>query len=172
MNARYDYMNAGASIPLSQWCISPYCRFPPLFRMSNFYKKIFMFQTVIDSEFVIFLNFSPISPQMANATFAPISRNLLCSPTLVNFPLISLNLRVFAYFTCFVSPYFDRDAFMHHTMHVLDDPAWMRINWGLLLSFPVLDLRFGMVAYIYTQARCCVRPSAQNAFSNYLNVTY
>jgi len=24
----------------------------------------------------------------------------------------------------FVSPYFDHDAFMHHTMHVLDAPAW------------------------------------------------
>jgi len=24
----------------------------------------------------------------------------------------------------FVSPYFDHDAFMHHTMHALDAPAW------------------------------------------------
>jgi len=23
----------------------------------------------------------------------------------------------------FVSPYFDRDAFMHHTMHILNAPA-------------------------------------------------
>ena len=26
----------------------------------------------------------------------------------------------FSYFTLFASPYFDHDAFMHHTLHVLD----------------------------------------------------
>src|SRR6218665_2738706 len=148
----------------------PLLQISPSFQNVQLLQKIFMFQTVIDSEFVIFLNFSPISPQMANATFAPISRNLLCSPTLVNFPLISLNLRVFAYFTCFVSPYFDRDAFMHHTMHVLDDPC---VNAHQLRPTPVFSrVRpsfWDGIAYIYTQARCCARPSAKNAFSNYLN---
>jgi len=37
----------------------------------------------------------------------------------------------FAYFTCFfVSPYFDHDAFMHHTTLVLDSPALRAVrNW-------------------------------------------
>ena len=28
----------------------------------------------------------------------------------------------------FVSPYFDHDAFMHHTMHVLDSPEYAVVN--------------------------------------------
>ena len=41
-------------------------------------------------------------------------------------PLISSNLRVFLHTFCVFRfpPYFDHDAFMHHTMHVLDAPAF------------------------------------------------
>jgi len=46
------------------------------------------------------------------------------NPVLQNFPLISLNVPVFnMLYVFFVSPYFDLDAFMHHTIHVLDFPA-------------------------------------------------
>jgi len=44
-------------------------------------------------------------------------------PTFANFPLISSNLRVFyKLYAFFISPYFDHDAFLHHTMHALDVP--------------------------------------------------
>ena len=39
-------------------------------------------------------------------------------------PLFSANLRVFyIFYVFFVSPYFYHDAFMHHTMHVLEAPV-------------------------------------------------
>src|SRR6218665_2717774 len=44
------------------------------------------------------------------------------------FPILPFpkKLRVFTYFLCFSfpQPKFDHDAFMHHTMHVLDAPVW------------------------------------------------
>ena len=48
---------------------------------------------------------------------------ILSHPTFINFPLFSANLRVF-YILCVFrfTPYFYHDAFMHHTMHVLDAP--------------------------------------------------
>jgi len=57
-----------------------------------------------------------------NGTFPSVSENLLfSSPVLQNFPLISLNLPSFSMlYVFFVSPSFDRDACVHHTMHVLD----------------------------------------------------
>src|SRR6218665_2920037 len=56
-----------------------------------------------------------------NGTFPPVSENLVFSPAFQNFPLISFNLPVLnVLYVFFVSPYFDHDAFMHHTVHVLD----------------------------------------------------
>src|SRR6218665_2972410 len=80
---------------------------PPKFLMTFF--------LVIDSKF-------EISPLFSLFHYiSPISEKLLFPPTFTNFPLISLNLRVFYILSVFfVSPYFDHDAFMHHTMHTLD----------------------------------------------------
>jgi len=83
---------------------------------------------LIDSEFIISSYFC------LNATFPPISENLLFLPTLVNFSPISLNIRAFCIlYVFFISPYCDHGAFKHHIMHVLDDPGalwlshWLKI---------------------------------------------
>jgi len=84
--------------------------FPKNFRFSpaKISDDLFSF-LVIDRKFWIsplFLLFQFISPRFW--------KNF---PLLLQiFPLISSNLRVFTCFVFFVSPYFDYDAFMHHTM--------------------------------------------------------
>src|SRR6218665_36357 len=67
------------------------------------------------------LNFSPIF--FVSLHFLLFRENYYFPPTFTNLPLFSKNLRVFTYCrpTCIsFPPYFDHDAFMHHTMHVLD----------------------------------------------------
>jgi len=83
----------------------------------TFSQKILMTFLVVDSKFRIPSYFRCFH------TFPPISEKMLFSPYFFKFP------SDFAKFTCFyihsaffVSPYFDHDAFMHHTMHVLDAP--------------------------------------------------
>jgi len=79
---------------------------PPKFLMTIFSHRLKIF------------NFPPI---FAVSVHLSHFRKLLFPPTFKNFPLISLNLRVFYILSVFfVSPYFDHDAFMHHTMHTLD----------------------------------------------------
>src|SRR6218665_2023347 len=89
----------------------------PLFKLSpfppSFRKK---FQTPWD-------NFSNLTFSQKNSDFHP--QKFLITffslfHTFANFPLISLNLRIFTNFVFFVSPYFDHDAFMHHPIYVLD----------------------------------------------------
>ena len=67
----------------------------------------------ISPYFPTFNTFPPISQISSFPLFFQIS------------PLISYNLRAFLHTLCvFGFPlYFDHDAFMHHTMHVLDTPA-------------------------------------------------
>src|SRR6218665_2477190 len=86
------------------WCIeyhiTPYS--PDSFFTTNF-------------QFLLFSLFHCFSPYFA--------KNIV-SRILENVPLFSLNLRFFYLLHMyFVSPYFDHDAFMHHTMHVLHAPA-------------------------------------------------
>ena len=56
--------------------------------------------------------------------FPPLSEHLSESVENVhNFPTIFVKfLCVLPHLCIFASPYFDHDAFMHHTIHVLDTP--------------------------------------------------
>src|SRR6218665_1771355 len=83
----------------------------------TFSKKVLMTFLVVESKFRIPSYFRCFH------TFPTISENFLFSPYFSNSPLILLNLLVFTYILDFLFPhYFDHDAFMHHTMHVLDAP--------------------------------------------------
>ena len=72
-------------------------------------------------------------PLTTNFEFLPIFAVSIHFPLfheIVLFPYFSKFTPDFVKFTCFyilymffVSPYFDDDAFMHHTMHVLDAPV-------------------------------------------------
>src|SRR6218665_3622961 len=68
-------------------------------------------------------------PQISNFP-PPVSRKLLFTPTLKNFPLYFRKIHLL--FTCFMCisfpPYFDHDAFMHHPMHILDAPVHQQNN--------------------------------------------
>ena len=79
-------------------------------------------------------DFSPVSEKFSDSVenfpnFPPISTKLFFPPTFKNSPLFSENLRAI-YILCvfFVSPYFCHDAFMHHTMHVLDAPGGKEVQ--------------------------------------------
>ena len=54
----------------------------------------------------------------------PISKKIRNSPYFFKIPPLFRNIFVvFTYFVCFLfPPYFDHDASMHHTVHVLDAP--------------------------------------------------
>ena len=71
---------------------------------------------VIRSDFVIF-------PYLQKRYISLRFREIFYSFTVLqNLPLISLHLPVLTCFTCFSFPLLYHDAFMHHTMHVLDVP--------------------------------------------------
>jgi len=96
---------------LRQWCIPPRLRFPPIS------KKLVRLRVKF-SQFYLFLKKFPIS--FRQNLWLP----FLFPPYFYKFP------SDFVKFTCFfilyvffLSPYFDHDAFMHHTMHVLDAPV-------------------------------------------------
>ena len=77
-----------------------------------------------------FLN-SPYFPSFS--TFPSLFReNYYFPPTFTNFPPVFEKLTCFLYTLMCSSfpPYFDHDAFMHHTMHVLDAPVY-RIPSGV-----------------------------------------
>ena len=58
----------------------------------------------------------------------PISGKLL-SPYFLKVPTDFVQFTCFIYFMCFsFLPYFDHDAFMHHTMHVLDAPGHLSVH--------------------------------------------
>jgi len=123
-------VRTGASIPLRQWCISPLFHISPYFRKflgtPRKISPIWPFPKTI-SDFhppkfltTAFFEFLPISPVLAH--IPPISG-------IFSFPPIfaKISLPDFVKLTCFyilymyfVSSYFYHDAFMHHTMHVLD----------------------------------------------------
>ena len=82
---------------------------------------------------------SNLPPSFAISMDSPYFAKIILSPYFSKFPLFSLNLRVFTYSLCFSFPlYFDHDAFMHHTLHVLDalGQTWSRarkfkqVDWG------------------------------------------
>ena len=53
--------------------------------------------------------------------FPPVLEKQSLFPFFLNSQLFSLDLSVFCITLAFISsPYFDHDAFMHHTLHVLD----------------------------------------------------
>src|SRR6218665_2738529 len=55
---------------------------------------------------------------------------IISPPIFPTFSLISSNLHVFCMlYVILPSPYFDHDAFMHHTMHILDAPARVPVSY-------------------------------------------
>jgi len=129
-SVRKSSMAAGASILPEAMMHSPCFRFPPVFeknfrfcgKFSQFYLFPKIFCLIIDHKFRIF---SPIFEFLlyflSFSTFPPSFAKIINS-LLFKFPPSFPKIHV--YFTCFTCisfpPYFDHDAFMHHTMHVLD----------------------------------------------------
>jgi len=115
---------------------SPCSRLTPCFRnfsdsvenVSNFTfsKNNFLFSfilLVIDSKFGI----SPSIFAVSVHFLSHISEKLLFPPYFLKFSsdFVKITCVFFTYFTCFSFPsYFDHDAFMHHTMLVLDAPVY------------------------------------------------
>src|SRR6218665_2642606 len=110
--------------------------FRPLFQISPLFPKKFSESVVNFCFFQKILRFS--SAKISDDLFLVIDYKFEFPPCFRSFstfppyfayfskfpPLISYNLPVFyILYVFFVSPYFDHDAFMHHTMHVLDAPA-------------------------------------------------
>src|SRR6218665_861071 len=103
--------------PLFRICLPYFGKIFSIFPIFLFPKTFFEFF----SHRLQILNFSPIF--FVSLHFLLFRENYYFPPTFTNLPLFSKNLRVFIYCrpTCIsFLPYFDHDAFMHHTMHVLD----------------------------------------------------
>ena len=134
----------GRPSPLRPWC-TPRFRFPlcfqkmfrPCRKFSQFYlfpKKNFL---VIDHKFRISPLFSNFSFIFSASVHFPLFReHYYFPPTSSNFSPL------FQKFTCILHalscisfpPYFDHDAFMHHTMHVLDAPSCLGHHHQLSLE--------------------------------------
>ena len=131
-----NHVNQGRPSPLRQWCIFPLFQISPLFpkkivksteTFSNFTfsQKFFDFHPpkfLMSYFFVIdykqILNFPPI---FAVSVHFLLFRENYYFPYFSKFPPEFVKFMFFTYFMCFsFPPYFDHDAFMHHTMHVLD----------------------------------------------------
>src|SRR6218665_3129450 len=87
--------------------------------------------SVSKNQSVLFLNVLHIATGASNPLshlyilhILPISTKFIyfqpISAKFINSPIVSFNLCFFAFFLPF---YFDHDAFMHRTLHVLDDPV-------------------------------------------------
>ena len=137
------YLDRGVHPILKQWCIVlPVSDLPPISetffelrekcsqlylfpkKFSIFIRQIFwrpFFLLVIDHKFrmsPLFSLFQYIFSIFINFSFPP---------TFTNFPPLFRKIYVLYILSVFfVSPYFDHDAFMHHTMHVLDAPVFRR----------------------------------------------
>src|SRR6218665_113937 len=118
--------------------------FPPLFQISPYFRKIFRLYKIfsilpfpekfLDFHLPKFLitffssttNFEFPSYFPCFCTFPPCFEKILFPSllfTISPFCFRKIHL-LFTYFLCMSFPtYFDHDAFMHHTMHVLDAPA-------------------------------------------------
>src|SRR6218665_265660 len=110
------------NISQTPWKIFPILPFPEKF-LDFHPPKFLMTFFLFFSHRIQILN-SPYFPCFT--IFPPISRKLLFSPYFYKFaPLFSGNLRAFyILYVCFVLPYFDHDAFMLHTMRILDAPVF------------------------------------------------
>jgi len=158
----------GRPSPLRQWCISPLFQISPLFSKkcfdsvenfpnSTFSRKLFRFSSaklsddlflVINHKFRIsplFLLFQYISPYFAK---------IILSPYFSKFPPFFRYIYVgFTYFVLFsFPPYFDHDAFMHHTMHVLDAPVpWLIYHTNTILTCKLYFRHFHFPARTVTK---------------------
>jgi len=125
----------------------PLCfRFPPCFR------KMFSVRGKFPKFYLFLKNFSIFIHQNFWWSFLVINHKFRISPLFSLFQYISLSISTklffppyfykfplcfqqiylfFTYFMCFSFPtYFYHDAFMHHTMPVLDAPgSWMHGGW-------------------------------------------
>src|SRR6218665_3233791 len=74
------------------------------------------------------------TPHKPVKNIPPSSRKYRNSPlfpqNLEMFPLFSFNLRFLLnlHFLCYHPPYFDHNAFVHHTLHVLNAPAFEKLS--------------------------------------------
>src|SRR6218665_1558582 len=99
---------------LTLWKISQILPFPQKF--SNFHSPKFFLFTNHKFRIPLYSLFQYVSP---------LFQKNYSYPLLFKIAPFFLQIYVsFTYFMCFfVSPYFYHDAFMHHTMHVLDAPG-------------------------------------------------
>jgi len=99
-------------------------KFPNLtFSLKNF--SIFIRQNFFRPFFSHWPHISNFPPIFAISIHFPLFRKILNFPLLFQISPGFRKLYVFFYilYVFLVSPYFDHDAFMHHTMHILDAPA-------------------------------------------------
>ena len=142
--------------------------FPTFHQKSMFHtRKLLMTFLVINCEFrishkkmkLIGLNIYglclPIIILPRTLHFPPIWKNLLFAPTFLTSP-------DFVKFTCFcilymffILPYFDHDAFKHHTMHVLDAPVHCHPHTPAILI--LLQQKFCICRPQVTIRLCMVR---------------
>jgi len=133
------YVHTGASIPLRQWWFPPCFRFPPVSEkfsnsVENFpnftsSRKIFWFSSakISDDLFLVINHKFRISPSIIPISIHfPLFHKNVTFPLLSKFPLCFRQIYVFfTHFTCFSFP--PTFTMMHHTMHVLDAPAYREI---------------------------------------------
>jgi len=108
--------------------------FPPVSDFPPFPKH---FSDSVDN----FPNFT-FSRKISQFSSAKISENYYFPLLLQIFPYFYKFLSVFGKFTCFFTYfmfisfplYFDHEAFMHHTMHVLDAPDYKGARSGLAVA--------------------------------------
>src|SRR6218665_2313593 len=124
--------------PEAMMHFSPVSDFPPVsekcshsvenFSNVTFSRKKFRFSSAKISDYLclVIKHKFRISPHIFAISIhfhPPISTKLFFPPLTLQMTLCFRQIYVsFIYFVFFVSPYFYYDAFMHHTMHVLDAP--------------------------------------------------
>ena len=126
-------------------------RFPPYFReMSRLcgkFSKFYLFPKI----FSIFISQNFLWPFSNFPSYFPCFSIFTLFHENFHFPYFSkysLSFRkifvfLFTYFMCIsFPPYFDHDAFMHHSMHVLDASAPLPLNPGSEYSPSILTLTF------------------------------
>ena len=138
------WITAGASIPSEAMMHFPSVSdFPPIFKKFSdcqkryFFPKNFLIfiRQNIWRPFLVISNFPPpVFPVSVHfSPFPPVSRKIIISPNSKKFPppFKKNSPAFYILYVYFVSPHFDHDASMHHTMHALDASEllqWRKLN--------------------------------------------
>ena len=84
-------------------------------------------------------NFPPIFP--VSIHFHLYFGKFSFSPTFDKFPSDFVKFTCFTYFLCILPPYFYHDAFMHHTMHILDASDYRLLQCSPTHACPSADFK-------------------------------